>query len=39
VAGDAKANYATVYGAMVLLQGAGVEKVGLMSQPVEAGKR
>ena len=39
VAGDAKANYATVYGAMVLLQGAGVEKVGLMSQPVGAGKR
>ena len=39
VAGDAKANYATVYGAMVLLQGAGVEKVGLMSQPVGASKQ
>ena len=39
VAGDAKANYATVYGAMVLLQGAGVEKVGLMSQPTGASKQ
>jgi biopolymer transport protein TolR len=36
VAGDAKANYETVYGAMVLLQNAGVQKVGLMSQPNEA---
>ncbi|MCA1714587.1 MAG: protein TolR [Gammaproteobacteria bacterium] len=36
VAGDAKANYATVYEAMVLLQRAGVPRVGLMSQPTEA---
>ena len=36
VAGDAKANYATVYEAMVLLQQAGVPRVGLMSQPTEA---
>lgn len=33
VAGDARASYETVYQAMVLLQSAGVEKVGLMSQP------
>ncbi|HVR80639.1 MAG TPA: protein TolR [Luteimonas sp.] len=39
VAGDAKANYAIVYGAMVLLQGAGVEKVGLLSDQAEAGKQ
>jgi biopolymer transport protein TolR len=39
VAGDANADYATVYGAMVLLQQAGVDKVGLMSQPVEAPAR
>jgi biopolymer transport protein TolR len=39
VAGDAKANYATVYGAMVLLQQAGVPKVGLMSQPAESTAR
>ena len=35
VAGDGKASYATVYQAMVLLQQAGVEKVGLMSKPAE----
>jgi len=39
VAGDAKADYATVYQAMVLLQRAGVEKVGLMSDPNEARPR
>lgn len=33
VAGDASANYQKVMNAMVLLQRAGVEKVGLMSQP------
>ena len=33
VAGDARASYETVYQAMVLLQSAGAEKVGLMSQP------
>jgi biopolymer transport protein TolR len=36
VAGDGKANYSTVYDAMVLLQLAGVEKVGLMGKPTEA---
>ena len=36
VAGDAEADYATVYEAMVLLQRAGVPRVGLMSQPTEA---
>jgi biopolymer transport protein TolR len=35
VAGDGKASYATVYQAMVLLQQAGVDKVGLMSKPAE----
>jgi biopolymer transport protein TolR len=35
VAGDGKASYATVYQAMVLLQQAGVAKVGLMSKPPE----
>jgi len=35
VAGDGKASYEMVYQAMVLLQAAGVEKVGLMSKPVE----
>jgi len=35
VAGDGKASYDTVYQAMVLLQQAGVEKVGLMSKPAE----
>ena len=33
VAGDASANYQKVMDAMVLLQRAGVERVGLMSQP------
>ena len=36
VAGDGKASYDTVYQAMVLLQQAGVEQVGLMSKPAEA---
>ena len=35
VAGDGKASYETIYQAMVLLQTAGVDKVGLMSKPVE----
>jgi biopolymer transport protein TolR len=35
VAGDGKASYETVYQAMVLLQGAGVERIGLMSKPPE----
>jgi len=35
VAGDGKASYEMVYQAMVLLQTAGVDKVGLMSKPVE----
>ncbi|KFN43096.1 protein TolR [Arenimonas oryziterrae] len=35
VAGDGKANYEKVYEAMVLLQTAGVAKVGLMSKPAE----
>ena len=34
VAGDREANYEVVLDAMALLQNAGVEKVGLMSQPV-----
>ena len=34
VAGDREANYEVVLDAMALLQQAGVEKVGLMSQPV-----
>ena len=34
VAGDREANYEVVLDAMALLQHAGVEKVGLMSQPV-----
>ena|SRR5690606_14510032 len=33
VAGDGSANYQKVMDAMVLLQGAGVQKVGLMSEP------
>ncbi len=33
IAGDAAANYQQVMNAMVLLQRAGVEKVGMMSQP------
>ncbi len=36
VAGDGKASYETVYKAMVQLQYAGVEQVGLMSKPTEA---
>jgi biopolymer transport protein TolR len=36
VAGDQRADYGKIYGAMVLLQSAGVPKVGLMSQPVQA---
>ncbi|MCM2338011.1 MAG: protein TolR [Lysobacter sp.] len=39
VAGDATANYQRVMDAMVLLQRAGVEKVGLMSQPKQDGTR
>ncbi len=35
VAGDGNASYDTVYQAMVLLQQAGVERVGLMSKPSE----
>jgi biopolymer transport protein TolR len=35
VAGDGKASYDTVYQAMVLLQQAGVDRVGLMSKPAE----
>jgi biopolymer transport protein TolR len=34
VAGDQRADYGKIYQAMVLLQSAGVPKVGLMSQPV-----
>ena len=36
VAGDGKASYDTVYQAMVLLQLAGAQQVGLMSKPTEA---
>lgn len=36
VAGDASADYGKIYQAMVLLQQAGVPKVGLMSQPLQA---
>ena len=35
VGGDERANYGQVYNAMVLLQKAGVTKVGLMSDPME----
>ena len=35
VAGDQRADYGKIYQAMVLLQSAGVPKVGLMSQPVQ----
>ena len=38
VAGDERADYGMIYQAMVLLQTAGVPKVGLMSQPVQAGQ-
>ena len=37
VGGDELASYGQVYGAMVLLQKAGVTKVGLMSDPMELG--
>ena len=37
VAGDQRADYGKIYQAMVLLQSSGVPKVGLMSQPVQAG--
>jgi len=36
VAGDTSADYGKIYQAMVLLQQAGVPKVGLMSQPLQA---
>ena len=36
VAGDQRADYGKIYQAMVLLQSAGVPKVGLMSLPVQA---
>ena len=39
VAGDRAANYEVVLDAMVLLQSAGVPKVGLMSAPAEAASR
>jgi biopolymer transport protein TolR len=39
VAGDQEVGYGTVYEVMVLLQQAGVAKVGLMSQPSDAGAR
>ena len=38
VAGDTAADYGKIYQAMVLLQQAGVPKVGLMSQPLHATK-
>ena len=37
VGGDERANYGQVYSAMVLLQRAGVTRVGLMSDPLELG--
>jgi len=37
VAGDGSANYQKIMDAMVLLQGAGVQKVGLMSEPQHQG--
>jgi biopolymer transport protein TolR len=37
VGGDEGASYGQVYGALVLLQKAGVTKVGLMSDPAELG--
>ena len=37
VGGDERANYGHVYNVMVLLQKAGVTKVGLMSDPMELG--
>jgi len=37
VGGDEEASYGQVYGVLALLQGAGVSKVGLMSDPAELG--
>ena len=37
VGGDEVASYGQVYGVLALLQGAGVTKVGLMSDPAELG--
>lgn len=37
VAGDRRVDYGTIYGGMVLLQEAGVPKVGLMSTPADDG--
>ena len=39
IGGDERADYGKIYQAMVLLQQAGVAKVGLMSQPVPETKR
>jgi biopolymer transport protein TolR len=39
IGGDERVDYGKVYQAMVLLQQAGVPKVGLMSQPVQETKR
>ena len=36
IAGDQRVDYGRIYQAMVLLQQAGVAKVGLMSQPVQS---
>lgn len=38
VAGDQRADYGKIYNAMVVLQAAGVPKVGLMSQPAQVEK-
>jgi biopolymer transport protein TolR len=37
VGGDKRVDYGQVYNAMVLLQKAGVQKVGLMSDPLDTG--
>ena len=39
IGGDQRVDYGKIYQVMVLLQQAGVPKVGLMSQPVEAPRR
>jgi biopolymer transport protein TolR len=39
IGGDDRVDYGKIYRAMVLLQQAGVPKVGLMSQPVQETKR
>jgi len=39
IGGDERVDYSKIYQAMVLMQQAGVPKVGLMSQPVEAKRR